>query len=220
MQQKTYNTLVWTSFILSIGLAILAWGNTIDWAIGSISAYRWFPLFGIIAWFVMCIHYYAYALRIRFDYLKRPPYFKKLSGYVVLLCLLLHPGILAYAQFVSGEGLPPASLYRYVGESMRIMILAGSLALMIFLSFEIFERLKERIFIKKIWYIISIAQSLAMILIFFHGLNLGSDLVDGWFRIVWIVYGMALIPCIYIIHMTDIRSKQKEQLIATANQIH
>jgi hypothetical protein len=122
----------------------------------------------------------------------------------VLGCLLLHPGLLAYAQFKNGAGLPPGSFYDYVGSGLVMAVVFGSIALLIFLSFEVFNRLKNYKSVKKWWPLISISQSLAMLLIFIHGIRLGSNFSSGWFIYVWWICGLALLPCFYVIHRNDI----------------
>ncbi len=202
MTQKTFNIFSWATVVLSTTLVIVAWGQGIDWEIGSITAYQWFPLFGLLAWMIMATHYFTGTLRILNPELKKPTYYSKVTSYIVLASLLLHPGILAYAQLRNGAGVPPASFTDYVGESLMLASFLGTLGLAVFLSFEVIERLKERQSIKKHWWAVSVSQSLAMTFIFVHALRLGGEL-QGWFLAIWLLYGVALVPCFYIIHKSD-----------------
>ncbi len=203
MNQKTLDLTAWSLVVLSISLAVISWGNGFSWNIESLNAYQWFPLFGLVAWMTMWGHYIIGASRIKNKGLQKPKYYSTITGYIVLASLLLHPGILAYEQKENGQGLPPDSFIDYAGQSLKLAVFIGTLSLFIFLSYEIFSRMKKTDYIKKVWPVISVSQSLAMILIFVHGLRLGSNLGSGWFRIVWIIYGLALIPCFYIIHKQD-----------------
>lgn len=209
MRQKDFNIISWGILALSIYLSFLVWGSNLSWEFSSVSIYGFFPLLGILAWMTMWTHYITGAFRIKNPMLVKPKYYSQLTGYLVLACLLLHPGLLAYAQNKNGAGLPPTSFFAYTGDGLKLAVMFGSISLLIFLSFEIFNRLKDRPKIKKYWWLISLSQSLAMILIFVHGLRLGNNLQTNWFTIVWAAYGLLLIPCLYIIHSEDFRNLQK-----------
>lgn len=205
MNQKTFSRFSWGLFSLSLVLGIVSWGQTVGWQLSSLTPYQWFPLFGILAWLIMWTHYITRYFRVRNPELQKAPGYGKVTGWIVLACLLLHPGILAFAQFRNNQGIPPESYLNYVGEGLQLAVLLGSVALTIFLSFEIFDRMKNNKTVKKYWLAISISQSLAMILIFVHALRLGTTLGEGWFRIIWIIYGLLLLPCFYAIHKADLK---------------
>jgi len=207
MKQQTFNKIAWTTVFLSLATVFFAWSGGVDWNSGSITAYQWFPLFGLIAWITMAGHYYLGALRLIHPELKSPKGYKAFTAYLVLGSLLLHPGILALEQSNNGQGLPPTSFYNYVGDGLKLAVMLGSISLIIFLSFEIFDRIRDKKFIKKYLTAISISQSIAMTLIWVHALRLGGSLGEGWFQFVWIVAGLSLIPCFYIIHKEDFQSK-------------
>jgi hypothetical protein len=203
MTQKSFNTFVWTVLAFAILVPFIVWGQGINWQIGSITIYRWFSLFGLLAWMVMWTHYINGAIRVKNPKLSKPKFYEPLTAYLVLASLLLHPGLLIYAQWRNGAGLPPNSYLDYVGESLAIAVMFGTISLIIFLSFEVFNRLKHKQTIINWWPAISISQSIAMILIFIHGLRLGTNLSSGWFVYVWILCGIALIPCFYISHESE-----------------
>ncbi len=207
MRQKDFSLITWGILALSVYLSFLVWASNLSWEFSSVSIYGFFPLLGILAWMTMWTHYVTGALRIKNPKLVKPKYYSELTGYLVLACLLLHPGLLAYAQNKNGEGLPPTSFFAYTGDGLKLAVMFGTISLLIFLSFEVFNRLKDRQAIKKYWWLVSISQSLAMILIFVHGLRLGSNLQTNWFTIVWAAYGLLLIPCFYIIHKEDFTSR-------------
>jgi hypothetical protein len=208
MTQKTFNFFVWVILAFAILVPFIVWGQGIDWQLGSISIYRWFPLFGLLAWMVMWTHYITGTLVIKYPILTRPKIYKPFTEYLVLASLLLHPGLLIYAQWKNGAGLPPNSYLEYVGEALALAVMFGTIALIIFLSYEFFDRLQHKQTIKRWWPAISISQSIAMILIFVHGLRLGTNLSSGWFVYVWIACGIALLPCFYIIHEQDFANRR------------
>ncbi len=207
MKQQTFNKITWATVFLSLAIVTFAWSRGVDFGSGEISAYQWFPLFGLTAWITMAGHYYLGTMRIVYPELKKPKGYKSLTGYLVLGSLLLHPGILAFEQKSNGQGLPPTSFYNYVGDGLKLAVMLGTISLLIFLSFEVFERIKDKKIIKNNWTAISISQSLAMTLVWVHALRLGNDLGEGWFRFLWFVAGLALIPCFYIIHKEDFKAK-------------
>jgi hypothetical protein len=211
MTQKSFSQFTWGILIVSILIPLIVWGTNINWQIGSITLYQWFPLFGLLAWMVMWTHYVSGAVRVLKPTLKKPPYYGVFTAYLVLGCLLLHPGLLAFAQAQNKVGLPPLSFYEYVGEGLKLAVIFGSIALLIFLSFEVFSRMKNNKFIMQWSLAISISQSVAMVLIFVHGLRLGSNLNSGWFYYIWILYGIILLPSFYIIHTQDFKDRYKNE---------
>ncbi len=204
MRQKTYGLIVCGLVIFAIATPTLVWGDYISWDIGSVSIYQWFPLFGLWAWMLMWTHYVSGALRIVYSKLKKIQLYSKMTGFAVLACLLLHPGLLSYAQFRNGQGLPPNSYLTYVGSSLALSVMLGSVALLIFLSFEIFDRIKTKPQIVKWWPAISFSQTIAMMLVFIHALNLGMIINSGWFLYVWWLCGIILLPCFCLIHAEDL----------------
>ena len=213
MNQKNFDILSWVIFAVSVFLPFLVWGSNLSWDFNNVSIYSFFPLLGLIAWMTMWTHYVTGAIRIRNPKLVKPNHYSTVTGYLVLACLLLHPGLLAYAQNRNGQGLPPSSFFAYTGDGLKLAVMFGSISLLIFLSFEVFNRLKDRQLVKKYWWAISLSQSLAMTLIFIHGLRLGNNLQSSLFTFVWVLYGLLLLPCFYIIHLEDFKSisdKSKE----------
>jgi hypothetical protein len=210
MSQKSFTIFTWSLFGLSILLPFIAWGSRLNWELGDINGYQLFPLLGLLAWMIMWGHYVTGAFRVNDNSLTKPAGYGAVSGWIVLACILLHPGILAIEQSRNGAGLPLQSFFDYVGQNFTLAILIASISLIIFLSYEVFDRIKNRPGIKKWWWAISISQILAMILIYVHALRLGTDVMSGWFMAVWILYGLVLIPNFYIVLRGDFAAKLKE----------
>ena len=72
---------------------------------------------------------------------------------------------------------------------MKLAILLGTISLVIFLAFELKQKLKNKTVLKVLEY----GQILAMFLILYHGLTLGRELSVDWFKGVWYVYGLLLV---------------------------
>jgi hypothetical protein len=116
----------------------------------------------------------------------------QVTGWLVLTAILLHPGLLIFQRFRDGYGLPPGSYESYVAPMQKWITLLGSLCLLIFLSYE----LKRWFNKKKWWKYVLLANDLALVAIFYHGLRLGQQLQSGWFQIVWYFYGLILFVCL------------------------
>lgn len=178
-------------------LAFLAWAQTGGWNLGQLSVYRIFPLFGLWAFSLLWVQYvilaWLYIRGVPSQNLR--PYFT-ISGYAVLACMLLHPVLLAGQLWKDGLGLPPDSYDRYVAAGSRWLVTLGMLSLLIFLAYELHRWFSNRGWWKYVFY----ASSLGMVLVFYHGLQLGGELMQGWYRVVWWFYGLVLVTALVYIH--------------------
>lgn len=204
MTQKAFNWITWLMLLEAVSLGVIAWGQTVQWQLGSLTLYQWFPLFGILAWLIMWTHYGSGFFRVLNPQLKKPKHYGGLTGWIVLACLLLHPGILAFQQYRNDQGLPPESYVNYVGEGLALAVMLGTISLMIFLSYEVYDRLRHKKWVQKYALPLSLIQSVAMVLIFVHGLQLGTTLGEEWFRVIWMIYGVLLIPIFFVIHRAEL----------------
>lgn len=207
MKQKNYTYVSWALYASALIITFTQLGGALDWNLSNISGYKLFPFFGLLAWLVMAGHYYTGALRLKNDGLTKPKNYSKITNTTVLISLLAHPVILAIEQAKAGAGIPPQSFISYVGEGLKLAVMLGSLSLMLFLSYEVFSRIKDKPSVKKNWIFVSISQSLAMTLIWVHALRLGSTVGEGWIKILWIFMGLALLPCFYIIHNKEFKNR-------------
>lgn len=135
-------------------------------------------------------HYVVGAFRRYFGYQKADfaDYFELTSG-MVLVFILAHPGLLAWQLWRDGSGLPPGSTYSYVAPAMRTTVILGVISLVVFLLFEFWRVYGQRPW----WRFVEYATDAAMGLIYIHALRLGGELQTGWFRAVWLFYGVTLI---------------------------
>jgi hypothetical protein len=212
LSQQYYTVLCWSLVALAFLLPIFAWGSYYDWDIPALSGYQWFPLFGFIAWQLMWVHYVTGALRILHPTLKKPSGYHSVTWYVVLGALLLHPGILIIKQWQNNGSLPPASYLTYVGQGVRYAVVAGSIALTLFLLYDVLFRLSQSPPIAQRWHWISLSQAVAMWLIYMHGLVLGTIINDGWYKFVWVLYGAALIPSTFVIVRYDLSHRIQKKM--------
>lgn len=170
--------------------AFIAWAQPLRWHVISISSYQLFPLFGLFAFSTLWSQYVVLTIRrlwhVPFGALGR--YFK-LTGFIVLVCILFHPGLLVWQLWRDGFGLPPESYLRnYVAPDLAWAAMLGTVSLLIFLSYEL-----HRIFEKKSWWKYMVyACDIAMMFVFCHALFLGGELQTAWFKVVWLGYGVVL----------------------------
>lgn len=192
------------SIVVSL-LAVLVWQENNNWQFSNLSAYKFFPLFGLLAFSLLWSQYVAIAamhyFQLKGSELKL--YFQ-LTGYVVLIAILLHPSLLIWQLWQDGFGLPPQSyLQHYIAPGLGWATGLGMLAFLIFLSYEL-----RRFFAKKSWWKwIIYAGDLAMIAIFIHSLALGSHLQSGWYRNVWLFYGITLLGCLFYLRLWPVLRK-------------
>jgi len=179
----------WTMVILVSAVAIYVWGSSLRWQFTDLSAYQFFPILGLLAFSIMWTHYITGFLRRTFSLTNTLTAYYRYTGYVVLVAIVLHPGILIYQRFHDGFGLPPGSYESYVAPSMAWITLLGSVSLLIFLAFELHRWFKN----KPWWKYVVGAGDVAMLAIFYHGLELGTQTHVGWFRVVWYFYGIVLV---------------------------
>lgn len=182
------STGAWLLSIIVTVTALVAWWTSYDGKISS--AYQLFPLFGLVAFSLMWAHYVTAAVKMHTNaddaVLKK--YFE-VTSIVVLVALFLHPGLLAWQLWQDGLGLPPGSYFEFVTGTLQVSVIAGMVSWLTFMAYEFRRKFKD----KKWWKYVQYASDAAMLLIFVHGLRLGSQLQGGWFQIVWYFYGLTLV---------------------------
>jgi hypothetical protein len=170
-------------------LAFVNWSQANNWQYAHLSLYQLFPIFGVLAFSIMWSQYMIEAAKNFLGYASAIPKYFRITSFMVLIAILMHPGLLIAQLFKDGYGLPPGSYKSYVGPSQEWIVLLGTVSLLAFLAFEL-----KRFFGDKTWwkYIIAL-NDLAMIAIFYHGLRLGHTIQNNWFQAVWYMYGITLL---------------------------
>jgi len=170
-------------------LAIYVWASSLNWHFGTLSAYQFFPLLGLLAFSIMWSQYVSGFLRQHFFHDAKLDTYFRFTGYAVLVAIVLHPSILIYKRFRDGFGLPPHSYESYVMPSMAWITLLGTACLFIFLAFELHRWFSH----KRWWKYVANTADFAMVGIFYHALELGTQTHIGWFRVIWYFYGLTLL---------------------------
>lgn len=177
---------------VTTALAFIVWGRSNQWQLLQLSWYQLFPLLGLLAFSIMWSQYMVEAaqnLTHRPDAVTR--YFK-ITSWLVLLAIVLHPGLLIVQRYKDGYGLPPHSYETYVAPMKAWLTILGSASLLMFLAFEF-----KRFFGKYSWWkFVLILNDIAIVAIFYHGLRLGTQLQQGWFQYVWYFYGITLLAAL------------------------
>lgn len=181
---------VWLLTGLVASLAFISWGQGFNWRFSQLSVYQIFPIFGLLAFSFIWVMYVAgfllRHLKIESDALSA--YFKIMSV-LVLATILLHPGLLWWQLWNDGLGLPPGSyLQHYVAPGLKWAVIVSSVAWLIFLAYEFRYKYKVR----RWWKYFEYTADAAIVGLFFHSLFLGTNLHQGWLRIIWFFYGAVL----------------------------
>lgn len=187
-------------------LAVLAWGQSYRWQLAGWSLYVIFPLLGLLAYSLMWTHYIAGVIRRRAGLPQAAiKQYLSLTGYAVLVLILLHPGLLWYQLWRDGLGLPPASyLEHYVAPGLRWVAILGTISLVVFLAYELKPWFHQR----RWWPAVVWAGNLAMVAIFYHGLRLGTQTQSGWYHWLWWLYGLSLVAALAFNYYVDNRASK------------
>jgi hypothetical protein len=182
-----FTIIEWLLGALAVLLPIGAWFSRVE--LHDLTLYDIFPPLGMVTFGLMWTHYISGAMR---RYTNKPSrrsdVYASVSMGIVLALLILHPGLLWLALYLDGFGLPPGS-YSQVYAGQLGLVSLGVIALMIFLAYELKRFFGERTW----WRWVVRLQLLAMLLIFIHGLGLGGEVGNSWFRFVWVFYGITLV---------------------------
>lgn len=183
--KRNYVLIEWVLGGIAIILPVIAWLSVQH---RELTLYDIFPPLGLIAFGLMWTHFVMGALKRYADVETREPgLYMPISMGLVLALIILHPGLLWFALFLDGYGLPPES-YLKAYSSQVLLVLLGSASLIIFLAYEF-----KRVFGQKSWWkYIDWLQIVGMAAIFIHALGLGRDLQMNWFMVVWWLYGITL----------------------------
>jgi hypothetical protein len=208
MKAKQLQGFAWGTAGVSVLLGVVVWGGSFSWDFGNLNTYLLFPLFGLIAFSLMWSHYVTAAVRQYFQLDKKVVHdYFEITSTVVLGAILLHPGLLAFQLWADGMGLPPSSELHYLPSSKEFYILLAMISLCIFLAYEL-----RRFYAKKPWWrYVQIASDFAIIAVYIHALNVGSQLQAGWFQVIWYLYGLTLAASLSYIYVQKAKPKPKIQ---------
>lgn len=125
--------------VLLVALSVGAWVQARGLLAGAeLTIYALFPLLGLLAFVLMWTHFVNPALRRLAGVTKggTPDWYWHVSTGLVLFLLIAHPLLLNIGLVNDGLGLPPDS-YRQAYGAKAGYLFMGSLALVVFLVFEL-----------------------------------------------------------------------------------
>lgn len=186
-------------------LAFIAWVQYTPTAFSQPSAYDIFPLLGLMGFSALLTTYVinATSTYLEIPHEKLAAYYQNI-GYVILILILSHPTALLARLFMDGYGLPPASYSAYVSENYVWVVWLGTLSLFVFLAFELHRWFSRRSWWKWVVY----ANDVAMLLVLYHGLTLGTELRVSWLKYVWWFYGVVLVACLVYLRFIAKRNRR------------
>jgi hypothetical protein len=176
---------------LSIFYPLWERARHLNWGLDSTLIFNLFPLFGLAAFALLWLHVIGAAFE---PWLRKHINFEgfvESTSSLILVLMLLHPLFL-----LIGTNFSVNNIFLTYGKPY---ILVGATGLLLLLTYDIGKALREREFFIRHWNKVLFVSTVGFILIFFHSLELGSDLQSGALRIVWIFYGVtAIISATYV----------------------
>lgn len=206
---KTFDqakNLISASYLFVVSSSLLAWNSSYK---GNIEGFSLPSLLALLAFGFMWVHYLAGYLKANYNPDLDTSQSTKLTQSFVLLAILAHPIAIVHKLNESGYGFPPSSFKNFFGATGSMFILLGSLSLAAFLAFEFKNVLKKR---PEIWDKVLKANDLAMLLVLFHGFKLGYIINSGWFRYVWLFYGLSILYFFYDTYIKKHKLKKFAEL--------
>ncbi len=174
---------------------IVAWGQSYDWQVSGRTARELFPLFGLLAYSLMWQQVFVFNI-----FRNLGPNFRKwfgtIAGLAIFIFIVLHPLLLALAQFESTEKLPPESWYKYVNSKQRDFITLGVIAWLTFLAYDVARLVKNTGWYPRYSWIIRYSGHAAFFLIYIHSTQLGTHLQTGIFPAVWTFFAASALVLI------------------------
>lgn len=190
IKERNLKLFAWTLSGIVVVLALLVWAQGVRWNLFVFNTFRFFPLLGLLAFSLMWAHYIVAAVRMKLglEASVTKHYFEVTSLFVLVL-ILLHPGLLIWRLWRMGYGPPPNSYLEFVTPPLQWAVMLGSISLVIFLLFELRRKFRSRSW----WKFVAYANDAAIIAVYIHASKLGGHVQNGWYRYVWLFYGLTLV---------------------------
>jgi len=183
--------LVWASYLFVISTTLSAWNARFH---GGLAGFALPSLLAILAFGLMWVHYLAAYLKANYEPELDVRKSIKVTQWLVLIAIIAHPLAIISKLNQAGYGLPPNSFKNYFGAYGALFITLGTISLLAFLAFELKNQLKKR---PRAWGVVLKFNDVAMLLIILHGFKLGFVINSGWFRYIWLGYGLSLLYFYY-----------------------
>lgn len=172
---------------LVVGYPLLVWYTNTSLALDQTLLLSLFPAFGLLAFTMMYLHIIGRPFKhilnrhIPFDL------FERVSSYVVLVGILLHPILRTVYLLINDLSLWPT-----------FPLVLGMIGFLMLITYDLGKAFIRNQWVREHWWVVDIVSTLGFYVIWVHSLLLGSDLQVGFLRDLWIFYGVsALIASAY-----------------------
>lgn len=205
MKKPSLESVLWMLYIITASLVLVVWGQELRWDFGNLTVYNVFPIFGLLAFSFMWVHYASGFIRDKWFPGQSTKRSFEITSWMVLALLILHPVSFIGKLKSDGYGLPPESYKLFLGEANVVWVLLGTVAFAGLLAFEL-----KRWFGKKSWWkLVSVINDVAILLVVLHSFALGRHVQSGWFRGLWIFYALTLSLCIARSYIVKLNQKKR-----------
>lgn len=137
-----------------------------------------FPAFGLIAFTVMYLHIIGRPFKRVLNQYILFDLFERLSSYIVLVAILLHPVLRTVYFSMSGLSLSPT-----------FPVALGIIGLLMLITYDLGKAFARSAWVRQHWFIIDVVSTLGFYVIWVHAFLIGSDLQVGFMHTLWIFYG-------------------------------
>lgn len=176
------------TIIFALVVPITIWAQSYGWRLSGLTNAELFPLFGLLAFSLMWLQVVFVHIFVNIGATFHR-WFSVSAGLGIFVFIILHPLLLATAQFEATEKLPPESWYKVVSGKYRDYITIGIIAWLTFLAYDVARLVKKASWYPRYSWIIRYTGHAAFLLIFIHGLGLGTHLQGGFARVIWVFFG-------------------------------
>lgn len=179
---------------LVVGYPLVVWYGRFELSFGVLLLRQLFPALGLIAVTTMYLHIIGRPFAAQLSAYVPFAAFERVSSYVVLVTMLLHP-LFRTGYFIL-EGLP-----LFPPPAYQLPLGLGALGLLLLLTYDIGKWYNKSDLIRRHWSTIDVLSTLGFYIVWLHALMLGGDLQEGPLRSVWIFYGLtAALGSCYVVY--------------------
>jgi len=173
-----------TAFALFVvGYPLLVWYQNVSLSFDATLLVALFPPFGLLAATIMYLHILGRPFKTQLEPYVSFATFERVSSYLVLVSIILHP-LLRTIFFISrGISLVPPPAY-------VLPITLGALGFLMLIAYDLGKVFYRSTFVAQHWNAIDVVSTLGFYMIWVHALLLGHNLQEGLLRTLWIIYGI------------------------------
>ena len=175
-----------------VGYPLSVWYSNAHFAPDASLLITLFPAFGLSAFTIMYLHLIGRPFAAWLDGYVSFARFERVSSYLVLVSIILHPLLRTIALVIRGISLWPS-----LGTELAITL--GGLGFILLISYDLGKTFQHSTFVTRHWGRIDVASTLGFYVIWVHSLLLGSEVQMGFLHSLWIFYGVsAAVASLYV----------------------